>query len=191
MQKLSYPDPHHDLTSNTLFGFWVYLLTDTVMFASFFATYAVLQVHAEKLPFNMSFALLATCTLLLSSFSIGIAMVKAAQDKKCSFFLWLFTSFFLGVLFVWMGLYEFNHFMKMGYTWKTNGYLSSYFTLIGLHDLHLLIGLFFMIVFTVQALQKGFQAFVLRRLSCLKLYWHFLYLIWIFTFSIIYLIGGH
>src|SRR3989344_3701438 len=92
MQKLSYPDPHHDLTSNTLFGFWVYLLTDTVMFASFFATYAVLQVHAEKLPFNMSFALLATCTLLLSSFSIGIAMVKAAQDKNCSFFLWLDRS---------------------------------------------------------------------------------------------------
>jgi cytochrome o ubiquinol oxidase subunit 3 len=111
------------------------------------------------------------------------------QGKKRVLF-WFGIAFFLAVLFLALGFNEFQQLIHSGNTWQKSGFLSAYFTLIGVHGLHIAIGLIFMVVFAIQLIQNGFTTVVLRRLSCLKMYWHFLYFLWIFTFAIVYLIGA-
>lgn len=190
-----YPDTHHDVSSNTIFGFWVYLMTDCVMFASFFAAYAVLQTGTWGGPgpkelFDLRFALLETLVLLASSFTCGVAMLYAPKNERAKTLFWFSLTFLLGSLFMALEFMEFGRIMAKGYSWQTSGFLSSYFTLIGTHGLHIIVGLLLMLFFLWQLMRRGFTAMVLRRLVCLKMYWHFLYLIWIFTFAIVYLIGG-
>jgi len=191
----SYPDTHHDVSSNTILGFWIYLMTDCVMFATFFAAYAVLHNNtfggpSAKELFDLRFALGESLVLLASSFSCGVAMLYAPRQQTGKVLGWFAITFILGALFFWMGLYDFSRLIAGGNTWQSNGFLSSYFTLIGVHGLHILVGLMMMIVFIVQLIQRGLNGRVLRRLTCLRIYWHFLYLIWIFTFAIVYLIGA-
>jgi cytochrome o ubiquinol oxidase subunit 3 len=190
-----YPDTHHDPTSNTLFGFWVYLMSDVVLFGTFFATYAVLQDHTFGGPtgkqlFDLRFALIETLVLLFSSFTCGIAMLFAKEQRKNSLLAWLGVTFLLGIIFMYMEFSEFNRLLSGGNSWKNSAFLSSYFTLIGVHGLHIVIGLMVMIAFAAQLFFSGFTEIVLRRLTCLRIYWHFLYLIWIFTFAVVYLIGA-
>ncbi|MES2272850.1 MAG: cytochrome o ubiquinol oxidase subunit III [Chlamydiota bacterium] len=195
MNRQGYPDTHHDVSSNTIFGFWVYLMTDCIMFATFFAAYAVLQTGTYGGPsareiFSLPFALTETMILLTSSFTCGVAMLYAPRTEKNKLIGWLTLTFLLGVLFMAMELSEFNRLVSEGNSWQRNAFLSAYFTLIGVHGLHIVAGLLMMIVFACQLLQRGFTPAVLRRLTCLRMYWHFLYLIWIFTFTFVYLIGA-
>lgn len=195
MTKHAYPDTHHDVTSNTIFGFWIYLMTDCVMFASFFAAYAVLHNNTfggpparELLDVRLAFG--ETMVLLTSSFTCGLAMWFAPR-KNIRMMVSLFAlTFLLGIIFMVMEMGEFSRLIAGGNTWKSNAFLSSYFTLIGTHGLHIVFGLLMMVVFVVQLLRWGPTGMVLRRLTCLRMYWHFLYLIWIFTFAIVYLIGA-
>jgi cytochrome o ubiquinol oxidase subunit 3 len=189
-----YPDTHHDVSSNTIFGFWVYLMTDCVMFATFFACYAVLHNNtfggpSAKELFDLRFALIETLVLLTSSFTCGIAMLFAPKKQTGKMVLWLCLTWILGAIFMGMQFSDFSGLIAGGNTWKSNAFLSSYFSLIGVHGLHILAGLLLMIVFLIQLIRDGLNGMVLRRLTCLRIYWHFLYFIWIFTFAIVYLVG--
>jgi cytochrome o ubiquinol oxidase subunit 3 len=195
MHHPHYPDPHHDVASNTLFGFWIYLMTDCVLFGALFASYAVLHNGTFGGPtahelFDLPFTLVETLVLLTSSFTCGLALIGAPHKAKKNILGWLGATFFLGVVFMVLELSEFRRLIEGGNTWQSNAFLSSYFTLIGTHGLHILIGLMMLVFFGWQLLRRGLDAFLLRRLACMKMYWHFLYLIWIFTFTIVYLVGS-
>lgn len=184
---------HHDTSSNTIFGFWVYLMTDCVMFATFFAVYAVLHNNTFGGPtakelLDLRLALAETLILLTSSFTCAVALLSRNTTPKILF--WFSLTFLLGLLFLLLQCIEFNQLISHGHTWKSNAFLSSLFTLLGVHSLHLLAGLLMMIVFLAQLLTRGLTPIVLRRLTCLRIYWQFVYLIWIFTFAIVYLMGA-
>lgn len=178
-----------------IFGFWVYLMTDCVLFASLFATYAVLHNNTYGGPtasqlFSLPYALIETLILLTSSFTCGLAML-AAQRKDKKQVLWLFgLTFLLGIAFLAMELTEFRHLVQEGDSWRRSGFLSAFFTLVGTHGLHITVGLFWMVIMMAQVLRRGLNSVTIRRLTMLSLFWHFLDVIWIFIFSIVYLLGA-
>jgi cytochrome o ubiquinol oxidase subunit 3 len=185
---------HHDITSNTIFGFWAYLMTDCVMFATFFATYAVLRTGTFGGPtakelFDLSFALKETLVLLTSSFTCAIATLFAQRETKGQALFFYFVTFVLGALFMVMEWLEFQGMFDRGLSWQSNAFMSAYFTLIGVHGLHIIGGLLVLVIFAMQLILWGLTEVVMRRLTCLRMYWHFLYLIWAFTFAIVYMIG--
>jgi cytochrome o ubiquinol oxidase subunit III len=190
-----FPDPHHDTSANTIFGFWVYLMTDAIMFATLFATYAVLRDSVFGGPtarelFSPSYALIETLILLASSFTCGLAMLAVPKGDKTKTVAWYAVTFVLGVCFLSMVGGEFIRLVESGNSWQRNAFLSSYFTLIGTHALHIVFGLLFMIVFLKEVVKRGLIPVTIRRLTCLKLFWFFSYFIWIFMFAIVYLIGA-
>lgn len=177
------------------FGFWVYLMTDCVLFATLFATFAVLQTATAGGPsgaelFDLPFVLVETMLLLTSSFTVGLAYLAAERGLKKQTITWLIVTFLLGAVFLAMELWEFNHLIVEGAGWQTSAFLSSYFVLVGTHGLHIAVGLLWMAVVIFRLLQRNFKETDIRRLSLLSLFWHFLDVIWIFIFSIVYLIGG-
>jgi cytochrome o ubiquinol oxidase subunit 3 len=191
----AYPDTHHDPSANTIFGFWVYLMTDFILFDTFFAAYAVLRTGTFGGPsasqlLNLSLALAETCVLLTSSFSCGMATLAISQNKKRKLFAWYGLTFFLGLCFLGMLGFDFADLVNRGQDWTKNAFLSSYFTLVGLHGLHIVAGLIFMIFFLVQVRIRGLIPVTIRRLICLKIFWFFSYIVWIFMFTIVYLIGA-
>ena len=179
----------------SLFGFWVYIMTDCVLFASLFAVFAVLYgntnggVSGGQL-FSLPYVLTETFVLLTSSFTMGLAMlsVRAEQVKRGLF--WLFVTFALGTTFVVMELHEFSNLVRSGDSWTRSGFLSSYFTLVGTHGLHVSIGLLWMAVMFIRIATQGINKSNLRRLTMLSLFWHFLDIVWIFIFTIVYLRGA-
>ena len=182
----------HDTTANTTFGFWLYLLTDCILFGTFFATYLVLQNGTFGGPtpkeiFHLPYALTETLLLLGSSIACGLALT---HTLKRTIFLWLAPSFLLAAVFVFLGFSELASLALSGKGPQVSAFLSAYFTLIGVHGLHVVVGLLLMLFFGLQLWQEGRTPRVLRRLTCLKMYWHFLYLIWIFTFAFVYLMGA-
>lgn len=188
------PDSHQDTNAKTFFGFWLYLMTDCVMFATIFATYAVLSGSTAGGPsgkelFHLPFVLTETLILLAGSFTCGLAMLPEHFEKKNQMLGWFALTFVLGLAFLAFEGAEFSRLIEAGYGWQKSAFLSAYFTLIGTHGLHLLIGLLWMIVLLVPVIRRGPAAVSFRRLTCLRLFWHFLYLIWIFTFTFVYLIG--
>jgi cytochrome o ubiquinol oxidase subunit 3 len=180
--------------SKTLFGFWVYLMTDCVLFASLFATYAVLQANTFGGPsgkdiFDMPFVLAETLILLTSSFSAGLAILAAqARDKKAVIFC-LTVTFLLGATFLGMELSEFRHLVLEGNSWTRSGFLSAFFTLVGTHGMHITAGLMWIGVLIAQIMRRGLTAPVTRRLTLFSMFWHFLDVIWILIFTIVYLMG--
>lgn len=177
------------------FGFWVYLMTDCVLFATLFATFAVLRSGTADGPsgaeiFDLQFVLVETMLLLTSSFTVGLAVLGAERGLKKQAIWWLITTFLLGASFLAMELWEFGVLIGEGHGWQQSAFLSSYFTLVATHGLHILIGLLWMSVVVFRLLQRNFKETDLHRLSLLGLFWHFLDIIWIFIFSFVYLIGG-
>ena len=169
-------------------------MTDCIMFATFFATYAVLRGGTYGGPtaadlFSLPYALGETMVLLASSFTCGMAMLSPSRSSRNRMLACFGATFLLGLIFMAMELGEFQRIMSQGYTWQTSAFLSAYFTLIGTHGLHIVVGLILMIVFAFQLIRWGLTPAVLRRLVCFRIYWQFLYLIWIFTFTFVYLIG--
>lgn len=180
--------------SKTLFGFWVYLMTDSVLFASFFATFAVLRNSTYGGPsgetlFSLPFVLAETVILLTSSFSCGLAILSARQGQK-NRVLWLFgLTFLLGLAFLGLELHEFSHLYYEGNSWRRSGFLSAFFSLVGTHGLHITAGLIWMAVMMSKVRSVGLTPFNLKRLTMLSLFWHFLDIIWIFIFTVVYLLG--
>jgi cytochrome o ubiquinol oxidase subunit 3 len=176
-------------------GFWIYLMTDCVLFAALFATFIVLRNATAGGPggaelFDMPFVLVETMILLTSSFTIGMALLAAARGYKTQTMIWLFVTFFLGISFLAMEIYEFQHLIGEGNGPDRNAFLSVFFTLVGTHGLHIAVGLLWMIVVIVRLIQHNFKKTDLNRLALLGLFWHFLDIVWIFIFTIVYLIGG-
>lgn len=183
-----------DIDSKTFFGFWIYLMTDCILFACLFATYAVLHSGTAGGPtskeiFDLPYALVETFLLLTSSFASGIAMMKVGPSHKYRVLGWFFVTFLLGAGFVGMEIHEFAGLVKEGNSWERSGFLTAFFTLVGTHGFHVSIGLLWMLIYMVQVWHFGLTQNVLRRLICLKLFWHFLDVVWIFILTFVYLMG--
>lgn len=186
---------HHDADSIDVFGFWVYILTDCILFATLFATFAVLHDSSYTGPtlkslFSLPYVLVETMFLLASSFTYGLAVLAMYREKKSQMLFWLFITFLCGLSFVGMEINEFAHLIAEGHTWQTSAALSSFFTLVGTHGLHVTIGLIWMAVMMFQLMRYGTTKAVCRRVTYLGLFWHFLDIVWIFVFTIVYLMGA-
>jgi cytochrome o ubiquinol oxidase subunit III len=178
----------------TIFGFWVYLMTDCILFAALFATYAVMHTNTFGGPsardlFSLDYAFAQTMILLFSSFASGLAMMAAHQRKRNWTLAWFGFAFLLGATFLTLELSEFHHLIQAGHSWKRSGFLSSYFTLVGTHGLHITVGLLWMVVLLAPVIRHGFDHVSLKRLTCLSLFWHFLDVVWIFIFTVVYMMG--
>lgn len=187
-------DEHAAAHDRTIFGFWVYLMTDCILFATFFAAYAVLHNNTFGGPsarelFSAGYALAETIILLTSSLTCGLAMLAAHQRKKEICLLLFSITFFLGMLFLILEVQEFAHMISEGYSWKISGFLSAFFTLVGCHGTHITCGLLWIIVMMAQIWNRGLIDSTVRRLTCLSLFWHFLDVIWVLIFTIVYLMG--
>lgn len=178
----------------TVFGFWVYLMTDCVLFASLFATYAVLAGNTFGGPaaadlFDLDFVLIETLILLTSSLTAGLSLLAARAGARGWALNWLLITLGLGLAFLGMELYEFTHLVHAGHSWQRSAFLSAFFTLVGTHGAHILAGLIWGTVLVSQLIGSGLTASTLKRLTLWSLFWHFLDLVWIFIFSFVYLIG--
>ena len=178
----------------TLFGFWTYIMTDCVLFASLFAVYAVLHDNTfggepGNQLFELHGVLAETLLLLTSSFTVGLSMLAARAKNQRLTILWLCVTFLLGAGFLALELSEFHHLVVTGNSWRRSGFLSSFFTLVGTHGLHITIGLAWMAAMIMKVWRKGFNRSTIRRLTMLSLFWHFLDVVWIFIFTVVYLMG--
>ena len=185
----------HTDDSKPILGFWIYLMTDCVLFASLFATYAVLYNNTNGGPsgyqlFDLKNVLAETLILLSSSFTCGLAMLAAHRGERNQTLAWFGVTFLLGIAFLALELTEFRHFVVTGNSWRRSGFLSAFFTLVGTHGLHITVGLLWMLTLMWQVLKKGLGRATIRRLTMLSMFWHFLDIIWIFIFTIVYLRGA-
>lgn len=180
--------------SKTLFGFWVYLMTDLVLFASLFAAFAVLRNNTYGGPsgetlFSLSFVLTETLILLTSSFLCGLGILAARRGQKNLVLLFFGLTFLLGLAFLGLELHEFSHLSHEGNNWRRSGFLSSFFTLVGTHGAHITVGLTWMSVMLLRIRSAGLTHGNVKRLTMLSLFWHFLDIVWIFIFTVVYLMG--
>jgi cytochrome o ubiquinol oxidase subunit III len=187
-------DEHRETYSRTLFGFWLYILTDCVLFSVLFAAYAVLHTSTYGGPsghdlFVAPFTLGETIILLVSSFTCGLSSVTPFSKNKHRVAACLIVTVLLGIAFICMELTEFRHLVHEGNSWKKSAFLSSFFTLVATHGCHITFGMIWMIVMIVQLLSRGLTPIILRRLACLRLFWHFLDVVWIFIFTFVYMMG--
>lgn len=190
-----FPDTHHDIYSKTVFGFWIYLLTDFVLFAALFATYAVLQGNTFGGPsghelFHLPIILTQTLILLTSGFISGIAGVCAHRKNKTWTILFFALTALLGIIFLGMKFLEFNRLIIGGNDWTKSAFLSIFFTLVGTHAIHVVFAILWTLVLIPLVFFQGITNVVLRRMTCLKMFWQFLNIIWIFIFTLVYLLGG-
>ena len=179
---------------NKLFGFWIYLMSDLIIFAILFATFAVMSGNfaggpGPKQLFEVPYLFLETLFLLVSSVTYGLAVVSMQAVKQKAVVAWLGITFLLGLGFIAMELLEFAHLLEEGFGPDKSAYLSSFFTLVGTHGLHVSCGLLWMAVMMVQVLTKGLTSGVRSRLMRLSLFWHFLDIVWVGVFSFVYLVG--
>jgi len=185
---------HHQAEADdrALFGFWIYLMTDLLMFSVLFAVYAVLHGNTDggktgKDLFSLNLALTETLILLTSSFTCGIGMIAARAGRKNQVLTWFGLTFILGLIFLGLELNEFSNLIREGHTIQSNAFLSSFFTLVGTHGLHITSGLLWMAVTLIYIAKRGLNSNMVRKLAMLSLFWHFLDIVWIFIFTIVYL----
>lgn len=184
----------HEVEANerALFGFWVYLMTDLLMFAILFAVYSVLHSNTlggetDRELFSLPLALQETLLLLTSSFTVGIAMIATRQHKKNQALFWFGVTFLLGLAFLSLEMKEFAEFIHEGHTMQSNAFMSSFFVLVGTHGLHITSGLLWMGITMIYVMKRGLNGPLVRKLSMLSLFWHFLDIVWIFIFTVVYL----
>ncbi|MGO2241091.1 MAG: cytochrome o ubiquinol oxidase subunit III [Halomonas sp.] len=185
---------HHDAAGTKVFGFWVYLMSDLVIFGSLFAAYAVLMRGTAGGPtgadiFELPLILGGTFALLISSFTFGMGVLAMNANRVGQVKMWLVITFILGLGFLGMELYEFHHLINEGYGPDRSGFLSAFFTLVGTHGLHVTFGMIWILVMLVQLSTKGLTDKTRPRILCLSLFWHFLDIVWICVFSFVYLMG--
>jgi len=175
-------------------GFWLYLMSDAVIFALLFGTYAVMVVRTAGGPdghalFHLRHTAIETLLLLVSSLTFGLATIAVAAGRKASVLAWLSVTFALGAGFVAMEIAEFQAAVAAGAGPERSGFLSAYFTLVGTHGLHVSMGLAWIAILWVQVLLRGVTPLAASRLYRLGLFWHFLDIVWIGIFSVVYLPG--
>jgi cytochrome o ubiquinol oxidase subunit III len=187
---------HHDTSGIKLFGFWVYLMTDLLIFATVFATFAVLSnsfaggpTAKEMLSPGLHLVLVETFALLFSSITYGMAMLATYRGDKGAVLRWLGITFLFGVTFISIELYEFRHLIHEGAGPQTSAYWSAFFTLVGTHGLHVSAGLLWMLVLMFQVGSRGLTDTNKTRVGLLSLFWHFLDVVWICVFTVVYLMG--
>lgn len=178
----------------TQLGFWIYLMTDCILFGSVFATYIVLRGGTNGGPsgadlFDLPFVMTETVILLLSSLTCGLALLLARHQKLRVAIGLLVATMLLGSAFLAMELMEFAHLVSEGHSWQASAFLSAFFTLVGMHGAHIAIGLIWLLVLTLRLVWQGSDAHTLRRLSLAAMFWHFLDVVWIFIFTIVYFMG--
>lgn len=185
---------HHDAAGTKVFGFWVYLMSDLVIFGTLFATYAVLMRGTAGGPtgaeiFELPLILGGTFALLISSFTFGMGVLAMNANRVDLVKKWLAITFVLGLGFLGMEVYEFHHLINAGYGPDRSAFLSAFFTLVGTHGLHVFFGMIWILVMLVQLSTKGLNDMTRPRIMCLSLFWHFLDIVWICVFSFVYLMG--
>lgn len=183
------------LLDKVSFGFWVYIMTDLVLFASLFATYAVLHTRVADGPsgaeiFELPGVLAETLILLTSSLTIGLAMLAAKRSRKRQVLAWLLATFVLGTAFLGLELYEFAVLLAEGHSWRTSAFLSSFFTLVATHGAHITVGLIWLLVSIYRIAKGGLGASQMRHLTVLSIFWHFLDIVWVYIFTFVYLLGA-
>lgn len=187
------PTEHHP-QNGTMLGFWLYLMSDCLIFACLFAVHGVLGRSYAAGPsgadlFDLPLVALNTSMLLLSSITYGFAMLEMQRNKLKGTMVWLAITGLLGAAFVGLELYEFSHLIHEGAVPQRSAFLSSFFTLVGTHGLHVTFGIIWLITLMFQLNKHGLIAANKRRLMCLSLFWHFLDVVWIGVFTFVYLMG--
>ena len=187
-----------DLASRRIivgYGFWIFLLSDIIMFSAFFATYAVLVGATAGGPsgrvlFNLPNVAIETACLLLSSFTCGIASIGARARRGSWFYGAMAATFILGAAFLTLEVREFAGLVARGAGPTRSAFLSAFFTLVGCHGLHVTAGLLWLLTMMAQVFAKGYRADILRRILCFGLFWHTLDIIWVALFTVVYLMGA-
>jgi len=185
---------HHDAGPMKVYGFWIYILSDLFLFASIFATFAVLHDSyaggvTGKDIFELPYVAVETAALLLSSITYGFAMIGMYKGNKSQVLTWLVITWLFGFSFIAMEVNEFHHLITEGHGPDKSAFLSAFFTLVGTHGLHVTFGLIWMATMIFQVSSRGIDATIRTRLQCLSLFWHFLDVVWICVFTIVYLNG--
>jgi cytochrome o ubiquinol oxidase subunit 3 len=184
----------HHVENSTMLGFWLYLMSDCLIFACLFAIYGVLGRNYAAGPsgadlFELPLVAVNTSMLLLSSITYGFAMLEMQRKRMRPTMIWLAVTGLLGAVFIGLELYEFAHLIHDGAGPQRSAFLSSFFTLVGTHGLHVTFGIVWLITLMVQLKKHGFIAENKRRLMCLSMFWHFLDVVWIGVFTFVYLMG--
>ncbi len=188
------PSGHPDTVANQVLGFWLYIMSDLVLFAAVFATYAVLGSNYAGGPtgkelFDLPYAFAETLLLLFSSATYGMAMLAMHANRRERVVAWLGVTFLLGLGFIGMEIYEFRHMILAGSGPSRSAFLSSFFALVGTHGSHVACGLLWIAVMMGQLLTKGLTVPVQSRLLRLSIFWHFLDIVWVGVFTMVYLMG--
>lgn len=186
---------HFEEDSRDILGFWMYIMTDCVLFATLFATFAVLHKNTYGGPslgqlVSLPYVFGETIFLLLSNLTYGFAMLCMYRDKLRDMTIWLILTMIFGLGFVSMELHEFIDLVREGHSWQSSGAMSAFFTLVGTHGLHVSIGLLWMLILTLQLKLFKLNHASKKRFTYLGLFWNFLDIVWIFVFTIVYLFGA-
>ena len=187
-------EARHHPQNGTLLGFWLYLMSDCLIFACLFATYGVLGRSYAAGPtgaelFDLPLVAANTALLLFSSITYGFAMISMQNRQPRAVLAWLAVTGLLGAGFLGIELYEFSHLIHEGAGPQRSAFLSSFFALVGTHGLHVLFGIVWLVVLMSQVAKTGLSAANQRRLLCLSMFWHFLDVVWIGVFTFVYLMG--
>jgi cytochrome o ubiquinol oxidase subunit 3 len=202
----AHADPHHVRAAAhhpgpapkrivTAYGFWIFLLSDIVMFSCFFAAFAVLVDQTAGGPkgseiFEQKSVFIETMLLLFSSFTCGMASIAADLRNRLWFYLSMAVTCVLGLGFLTIEFREFADLVGRGYGPSRSAFLSAFFTLVGCHGLHVSAGILWLLTMMAQVFAKGFRADIMRRMVCFALFWHALDIIWVAVFSVVYLLGS-
>jgi cytochrome o ubiquinol oxidase subunit III len=179
----------------TSVGFWLYIMTDCILFASLFATYVVLQPAVASGPssreiFELPLVLTETLILLTSSFTCALALIALKIGKVRAMVMLFGTTYVLGIAFLTIELHEFSTLIADGHGWQQSAFLSGFFTLVGAHGVHIFVGLLWLLVLICVLAKRGLTSKLRRQLGLFGLFWHFLDVVWIFIFSVVYLMGA-
>jgi len=178
------------------YGFWIFILSDIIMFSALFAAYAVLAGNTAGGPtgaelFNLRNVFIETMCLLLSSYTCGIGVLSAERGQPTLFLVFAIFTFALGAAFLFIEVTEFANMVAKGAGPSRSAFLSSFFTLVGTHGVHVASGLAALVYLVAQVIVHGLRPAVLRRLLCWSLFWHALDIVWVGVFTLVYLMGGH
>lgn len=199
--EMKHDGEHHGknkIDSKVVFGFWIYLITDAVMFAGLLASYGVLKSHTfgsldikQITKMCMSSVFFQTILFTISTLTISMSASFVKKGNKAQGLVWVLISFILAVVFVKMSYSGLSQLYKMGYSWHNSAFLSAYFTLIGVQLLHILVAILWAIILIVQLVMRGANCGMMKtRFVCLSLFWSYLNIIWLIIFSVVYLIGA-
>lgn len=194
---VKHPDPHHDLYSRTIFGFWLFLLTDFVLFGTIIACYAVLGHNTYGGPsalelFNHDFAFIQTLLMLFMATLSGLGGASAHRKNKRLTLIFFSLTFIFALVFMCFEYADFARLLKVGASWQRSAFLSIFFTLVGTHGLHVILGMIFIPFMLIPVFKHGCDHDDIRRLTCLRMFFQFLNIVWIFVYTMVYFINrGH